>query len=57
MSLFCMSYILQFGSVILVMSGILLFAYADGFEQINSSVGIILSVGSAVGAALYKVNN
>ena len=45
----------QFGSVMLVMSGIVLFAYADGFGRIDDAIGIVLSVGSAIGAALYKV--
>ena len=44
---------LQLGSVILVMSGISLFAYADGFQPTNV-VGVVLSVGAAVGAATYK---
>lgn len=35
------------------MSGITLFAYADGFQPANVT-GIVLSVGSAVGAAIYK---
>lgn len=35
------------------MSGIILFAYADGFQPTNI-IGVILSVGSAVGAAVYK---
>lgn len=47
--------LLQFCSVMLVILGIVLFAYADGFERINNVIGIILSVGSAIGAALYKV--
>jgi drug/metabolite transporter (DMT)-like permease len=36
------------------MSGIMLFAYADGFQP-TSIIGIVLSVGSAIGAATYKV--
>ena len=46
---------MQLGSVILVMSGIILFAYADGFHSANT-VGIVLSIGSAIGAAVYKVS-
>ena len=38
------------------MSGIILFAYVDGFESTNI-IGVILSVGSAIGAAFYKVCN
>jgi hypothetical protein len=37
------------------MGGIGLFSYVDGYESFNV-VGVILSVASAVGAALYKVN-
>ena len=37
------------------MSGIVLFAYVDGFGSANTG-GVLMSVGSAVGAALYKVN-
>lgn len=36
------------------MGGISLFAYVDGFASANV-IGILLSVGSAIGAALYKV--
>ena len=36
------------------MCGIILFAYADGFHTANI-LGVLLSVGSAVGAAVYKV--
>ena len=32
----------------------MLFAYVEGFQSANI-VGVVLSVGSAVGAALYKV--
>ncbi len=46
---------MQFGAVLLVISGITLFAYVDGFESSNI-VGVVLSVGSAFGAALYKVS-
>ena len=38
----------------MVMTGITLFAYVDGFESANI-LGVLLSVGSAVGAAFYKV--
>ena len=31
-------------------------AYAEGFEGANT-VGVILSVGAAIGAALYKVKS
>lgn len=47
--------LLQFGSVLLVISGIILFSYAEGFESTNM-VGVVLSVGSAIGAGFYKVN-
>lgn len=46
--------LLQLGSVVLVITGITLFAYADGFEGTNA-IGVVLSVGSAIGAAFYKV--
>ena len=42
----------------LAVCGIILFGYEDGFEagnRKNSIVGVLLAVGSAVGAALYKV--
>ena len=42
--------------MVLVVSGITLFAYADGFQPSNI-IGVILSVGSAIGAATYKVCN
>jgi solute carrier family 35 protein F3/4 len=45
--------ILRFVAVILAMGGIGLFSYVDGYESFNV-VGVILSVASAVGAALYK---
>lgn len=45
---------LQLGSVLLVLSGIVLFSYAEGFESANI-IGVILSVGSAIGAGFYKV--
>jgi len=46
----------QLSSVVLVISGIILFAYADGFQP-ASIIGVILSVGAAIGAAIYKVHN
>lgn len=46
--------VLRFLSVVLCIAGIVLFAYADGFGLANV-VGVALSVGSAIGAALYKV--
>ncbi len=36
------------------MSGIVIFAYVDGLESANI-IGIILSIGAAIGAAFYKV--
>jgi len=36
-------------------AGIVLFAYEDGFKA-ASIVGVVLSVGAAIGAALYKVH-
>ena len=42
----------------LAMGGITLFAYEDGFEgnnKVHSVIGVALSVGSAIGAASYKV--
>ena len=46
--------ILRFVAVAMAIAGIVLFAYVDGFE-IASVVGVVLSVGSAIGAAFYKV--
>ena len=46
----------QLGSVLMAVSGIVLFAYEDGFETANI-VGVVLSVGAAIGAAVYKVCN
>ena len=46
--------LLRFVSVLLAITGIILFAYVDGFET-ASVVGVVLSVGSAIGAACYKV--
>ena len=38
----------------MAITGIVLFAYVDGFES-ASFVGVALSVGAAIGAACYKV--
>ena len=38
----------------MAVGGIVLFAYEDRFASTNW-IGIILSLGSAIGAALYKV--
>ena len=38
----------------MAVAGIVLFAYVDGFRT-ASTIGVLLSVGSAVGAATYKV--
>ena len=38
----------------MAITGIVLFAYADGFESANL-IGVALSVGAAIGAACYKV--
>lgn len=46
---------MQFGAVLLAISGITLFAYVDGFESANI-LGVVLSVGAALGAALYKAS-
>lgn len=40
--------------MVLAISGIILFAYSDGFGS-ASLLGVCLAVLSAVGAALYKV--
>ena len=52
--IFNLMYFFQFFAVILVISGIVLFAQVDGFQYANI-VGVLLSVGSAIGAAFYKV--
>ena len=39
----------------MAVGGVVLFAYEDGFDAVSNTLGVILSVGSAVGAALYKV--
>ena len=41
-------------SVLMAITGIVLFAYVDGFKSANY-VGVALSVGAAIGAACYKV--
>lgn len=46
-------------AVILAVGGIVLFAYEDGFKgsgRVDSAIGVVLSVGSAIGAASYKVS-
>ena len=45
---------LQLVSVLMAITGIVLFAYADGFESANL-IGVALSVAAAIGAACYKV--
>lgn len=47
-------------AVVLAVAGIVLFAYEDGFKdtgKVDSAIGVVLSVGSAIGAASYKVTN
>lgn len=39
----------------LAITGIVLFAYEENFKSANF-VGVILSVGAAIGAAAYKVS-
>ena len=53
-------FFLQFVAVILAIAGIVLFAYevSDSFKYQHSTsslIGVALSIGSAIGAALYKV--
>lgn len=36
--------------------GIVLFAYADGFQPVGAA-GVLLSLVSAIGIAMYKVSN
>ena len=45
----------QFVAVVLAVGGVILFAYEDGFDAVSNVLGVVLSVGSAVGAAFYKV--
>lgn len=42
--------------MIFSIGGIVLMAYTDGFKG-ASVVGVVLSLGAAIGAALYKVHN
>lgn len=46
--------VLRVISVLTAIAGIVLFAYVDGFKS-ASIVGVVLSVGAAIGAASYKV--
>lgn len=46
--------IVKISAVVLCIGGIVMMAYAEGFEGPNA-VGVVLSVGAAIGAALYKV--
>ncbi len=46
---------MQVISVTTAIGGIVLFAYTEGFQSANL-VGVVLSVGAAVGAAVYKVS-
>ena len=42
----------------MVVLGIVLFAYEDGFKDSGTKdnvIGVALSVGAAIGAAIYKV--
>ena len=48
-------YFFQILAVTMCIGGIVLMAYAEGFEGPNA-VGVTLSAGAAVGAALYKVS-
>ena len=41
-------------AVALAITGVVLFQYANGFSAVTL-VGSLLSVGAAIGAALYKV--
>ena len=51
--LLCLS-LLQFIAVLFAVGGIVLFAYEDSFGSAGW-LGVLLSLGSALGAALYKV--
>ena len=46
--------LIQFVAVVLAVGGIVLFAYVNGFGA-TTVEGVLMSVGSAMGAALYKV--
>ena len=48
-------YFFQILAVTMCIGGIVLMAYAEGFEGPNA-IGVTLSAGAAVGAALYKVS-
>ena len=39
----------------MAIGGVVLFAYEDGFDAVSNVLGVLLSVGSAIGAAFYKV--
>ena len=47
---------MQFIAVLFAVGGIVLFAYEDRFGSAGW-LGVLLSLGSAVGAALYKVRH
>ena len=40
--------------MVLAITGIVLFAWVDGFQSADS-IGVLLSVAAAIGAACYKV--
>ena len=46
----------QVTAVLLCIGGIVMMAYAEGFEGPNAA-GVILSIAAAIGAALYKVTS
>ena len=46
----------QVTAVVLCVGGIVMMAYAEGFEGPNAT-GVMLSVAAAIGAALYKVTS
>lgn len=46
---------LQFVAVVMAIAGIVLFAYVEQGFGTAGVVGVVLSLGSAIGAALYKV--
>ena len=52
--LLCFLSLLQFIAVLFAVGGIVLFAYEDSFGSAGW-LGVLLSLGSALGAALYKV--
>ena len=52
----CFSWSMQFIAVLFAVGGIVLFAYEDRFGSAGW-LGVLLSLGSAVGAALYKVRH